>query len=332
MSTTQRHDEQTTIAYCSVPSPGHDFPDHPENASRVPAIMDALEEAQLLSDMTELKCAAAKIAQVQTCHLAEYIEALELYGMRGDGYIDDAPTYVTTASFDAALHSAGAAIAAADAVMDARAPAALSLSRPPGHHAIPTDAMGFCLLNNAAIAARHAQGRGLERVMIVDFDVHHGNGTQDIFYTDDSVYYASIHQDGIYPGTGSEGETGFGDGEGANLNVPLPAGAGDQAMHAALEGLVLPAAERFEPQLLIVSAGFDAHFRDMISQMQCTGPGYCAATKVLTDLPALGNGLVNVVRALRGEEPDDSLGGAPHEEPDVGELIERVRARHDLPA
>jgi acetoin utilization deacetylase AcuC-like enzyme len=338
-----------TIAYCAVPSLAHDFPDHPEHSGRIPAIMDALGAAGLLADMAEIRHVPARRADVLTCHSASHFADLEHSAALGPGYIDYAPTYVTTGSFDAALDSAGAAIAVVDAVIDGQAPAALSLSRPPGHHAHAVSPMGFCLFNNIAIAARHAQMRGLARVLIVDFDVHHGNGTQSIFDYDNSVLFVSTHQYGIYPGSGAEDETGVDAGEGFTINVPLPAFAGDKALERAVDVLVRPAAERFRPDLMLVSAGFDGHFRDPLSLMQCTGAGYhriVVALKEIAaaecggrlafmleggyDLPALGNSVINVVRALRDEPADTALGDAPNPEPDVSRLFERLRARHGL--
>jgi len=338
-----------TIAYCNVPSCEHDFPDHPEHGGRVPAIIAALGRAGLLEQMAELDVRAASIDQLRACHTPEHIYGLEHMAAEGAGYVDMAPTYVTTGSYDAARRSAGAAIACVDAVLDRKATAALSLSRPPGHHATPRGPMGFCLLNNIAIAARHAQRRGVERVLIVDFDVHHGNGTQEIFDWDDSVLFFSTHQTGIYPGTGDLTEIGQGAGRGFSINVPLPAFAGDRAMAQAVEMLLRPAADRFRPQLVLSSAGFDSHFRDPLSLMQLSGPGYHALVGVLReiagehcdgmlafaleggyDLPSLGNGVVNLVRALRQEPANDSLGLAPSPEPDVSRLLERARALHEL--
>jgi len=338
-----------TIAYCNVPSFEHDFPDHPEHSGRVPAIIEALAGAGLLSEMVELPVQPARVEQIATCHSHHHIYGLEHSAAEGPGYIDYAPTYVTTGSYDAARRSVGAAIAGVDAVLEDRARAVLCLARPPGHHATPRGPMGFCLFNNVAIAARHAQGRGVERVLIVDFDVHHGNGTQEIFYLDDTVLFISTHQAGIYPGSGEESETGQGGGQGFTINVPLPAFAGDGAMARVTETLIRPAAERFRPGLILVSAGYDAHFRDPLSLMQISGAGYhqivaaltemagthCDGRMVFTleggyDLPSLGNGVINTVRALRGEAPDDALGAAPGPEPAVDDLVGRLKARHGL--
>jgi acetoin utilization deacetylase AcuC-like enzyme len=309
--------------------------------------MDALADAALLESMSELRYAPARREQVLACHSIKHYNGLEHSAAEGPGYIDYAPTYVTTGSFDAALDSAGASIACVDAVLDGRATVALALTRPPGHHAMAMTPMGFCLFNNIAIGARHAQRRGAERVLIVDFDVHHGNGTQDIFNWDNTVFFLSSHQFGIYPGSGGEEERGAGPGEGFTLNVPLPAFAGDAAMARVLDALIGPAAERFRPDLMLVSAGFDAHFNDPLSLMQVSGTGYhdlvaglaeiaralCGGRMAFMleggyDLPALGNAVVNVVRALRGEPADAALGLAPNVEPDVTRLVDRIRAAH----
>ncbi len=209
--------------------------------------------------------------------------------------------------------------------------------------------MGFCLFNNIAIAAREAQARGVRKIMIVDFDVHHGNGTQRAFYTDPNVLFVSSHQWGIYPGTGAESETGAEAGKGTTVNIPLPSGAGDEALARIADELLAPLAERFAPELLLVSAGFDGHFRDPLAGLQFSGSGFHGISSALVelarrhtggrlffvmeggyDLPALANGMVNVVRALRGDGPDESLGPAPYPEPSIAELIQRLRVRHDL--
>jgi acetoin utilization deacetylase AcuC-like enzyme len=337
------------LAYSAVASPEHRDPGHPERPERVPAVLAALAAEGLLADMGELAALPASLAALARCHDGGYLAALEQAMARAPGYIDPAPTYITAASFECARRAAGGALAAVDAVLDGRADAALALVRPPGHHARPAQGMGFCLLNNVAVAARHAQARGVGRVLIVDWDVHHGNGTQEVFYEDPTVLFVSCHERRIYPGTGEAEETGAGAGAGTTVNVPLPPLSGDAALGAVVERLVRPLADRFRPGLVLVSAGFDAHFRDPLAQLQVTGPGYHRAAAALCelaldhaegriafvleggyDLPALGNGVVNVVRALRGDPPDASLGVAPLGEPDVHDLVERLRARHGL--
>jgi acetoin utilization deacetylase AcuC-like enzyme len=279
----------------------------------------------------------------------------------------DADTYIVPESFEIATLAAGGAIRAVDAVIDEPAPllpteggekglgdeaghAAFALIRPPGHHATPDAAMGFCLFNNVAIAARHAQKRGQHKVLIVDFDVHHGNGTQDAFYNDPTVFFISTHQQGIYPGTGAVNDTGVGPGVGYTLNVPLPAGAGDAAFARIAAEIIVPAAERFRPDFLLVSAGFDAHWRDPLAQLQlsCTGYArlmqtlqhiaaqYCHGQMVLTleggyDLDALAGGVMTVLRVLLGDSDlPDALGPARHPEPDVTKTLARVKATHTL--
>jgi acetoin utilization deacetylase AcuC-like enzyme len=333
------------LAFAAVPSPEHDLPGHPEHAGRVDAILMDLARHKLLSAMDQLAVDEAPLALLARVHDPGYLAALADTAGQPDRHLD-ADTYVTPDSWSAARRAAGAAVAAVDAVLGGTADAALSLARPPGHHATSSEAMGFCLLNNVAIAARHAQARGVERVLIVDFDVHHGNGTQDIFYADDTVYYLSTHQQGIYPGTGAEHEIGAGAGRGYTLNVPLPALAGDAAITRVLDEVLRPAAERFRPQLVLASAGFDAHFRDPLAMLQVTGPGFHALAAGLADiaaawadgrvafileggydLPALANGVVNVIRALRDEPADETLGAAPSPEPDVGPLLARCARR-----
>jgi acetoin utilization deacetylase AcuC-like enzyme len=199
----------------------------------------------------------------------------------------DADTFHAPESIAAAKRAAGAAVELVDGLLNGDARWGLALMRPPGHHARPGNAMGFCLLNNVAVAAAHARSKGLERVAIIDFDVHHGNGTQEIFYDDPSVLYVSLHQFPYYPGTGAAAEIGVGAGRGYTVNVPLSAGAGDAVYVAAFERLLTPIVEQYRPDLLLVSAGFDAHERDPLGGMALTDAGYFAiARSLLTGLHA----------------------------------------------
>lgn len=330
----------------------HDSSDHPENASRLRAIESALDASGLRERLLALTPQPATLEQITAVHLETYVEALEQVMSKAPGYIDPAPTYIVPESFEVAVLAAGGAIRAVDAVLDGQAEAAFALVRPPGHHATPERAMGFCLFNNLAIAARHAQQRGQPRVLIVDFDVHHGNGTQDAFYADPSVFFISTHQyqPGFYPGTGGADETGAGSGKGFTLNVPLPAGAGDAAFERIAAEILEPAADRFAPNVLLVSAGFDAHWRDPLASLQLSLAGYarlmralrqiaarhCGGKIVLTleggyDLRALAGGLTTVLRVLLGDAdiPDD-LGPAPRAEPDLGKLLQRVKSIHSF--
>jgi acetoin utilization deacetylase AcuC-like enzyme len=330
----------------------HDLADHPENAARLRAIEIELDNSGLRQRLLPLAPRPATRAQITAVHTEEYVEALERAMAQAPAYVDHAPTYIVPESFETALLAAGGAVRAVDAVLDNEAQAAFALIRPPGHHAVPDAAMGFCLFNNAAIAARHAQARGRERVLIVDFDVHHGNGTQDAFYADPSVLFISTHQygAGFYPGTGAADETGVGPGKGFNLNVPLPPGGGDKGFGRIATDIVAPAADRFAPQLLIISAGFDAHWRDPLARLQLSLAGYarwmralceiaarhCGGQIVLTleggyDLPALCGGVRTVFQVLLGDaEISDPLGPAADSETDVAPILNRVRAIHSL--
>jgi acetoin utilization deacetylase AcuC-like enzyme len=331
----------------------HDFADHPENAARLRAIESALDSPALgLRDFIHtVKPQPATRAQIAAAHDPDYIDALERVMAQAPGYIEPAPTYIVPESFDVACLAAGGAIRAVDAVLGGEARAAFALVRPPGHHATPDRPMGFCLFNNVAIAARHAQARyRLERVLIVDFDVHHGNGTQDILYADPSVLFISTHQESIYPYTGELDETGDGDGVGFNVNLPLPSGAGDLAFARLADEIIVPLADRFQPQLVLVSAGFDAHWLDPLAGLQLSLAGYGRLARVLDDLArrhcdgrlvfvleggyhlaALAGGVTTILRTLLGEHDlPDALGPAPRPEPPVDDVVRRARALHGL--
>lgn len=330
----------------------HDFQGHPENAARLKAIEAALDRSGLKERLIQLSPKPATTEQITAVHTSEYVEALERSMMQAPGYVDMAPTYIVPESFDTAVLAAGGAIRAVDAVLDGEANAAFALIRPPGHHAVPDGAMGFCLFNNIAIAARHAQTRGIARVLIVDFDVHHGNGTQDAFYADPSVFFISIHQygPGFYPGTGRADETGIGAGKGFTLNVPLPAGAGDAAFEQIANEIIAPAADRFAPNILLISAGFDAHWADPLASLQLSHTGYGKLMRALVALAAkhcdgkivlaleggynpgaLADGVLTVLRVLLGDKTlPDLIGPAPLKEPDVQAILRRVKDIHSL--
>jgi acetoin utilization deacetylase AcuC-like enzyme len=196
-----------------------------------------------------------------------------------------AETFLSAHSYEAALRAAGAPLTAIDAVMSGEVDNAYCLVRPPGHHAEADEALGFCLFNNVAVGARYAiEHHGLERVLIVDFDVHHGNGTQNIFYSDPRVLYFSIHQAPFYPGTGLSGERGEGAGLGTTINIPLPAGCGYETYEPLFRQVLAPAADRFQPQLILVSAGFDAHWKDPLGDMNLSTAGFSKLIGILLDL------------------------------------------------
>jgi acetoin utilization deacetylase AcuC-like enzyme len=266
----------------------HDTGMHCETASRLTSIMSHLKKAGTMDGLFSIDPQAATTEQISRLHSPSYISDIELFANRGGGYLDG-DTVASASSYEAAIYAAGGMISAVDAVMSGEANYSLALVRPPGHHAVRSAAMGFCIFNNIAIAARDAIAKhNIERMMIVDFDVHHGNGTQDAFYDDSSVLYFSTHQYPFYPGSGAVDETGSGEGKGYTVNVPMPGGCGDAEYIRAFEEVLVPAAERFKPQLILVSAGYDAHWADSISGMEVSTSGY---TKMVTVLKGLADKL-----------------------------------------
>ncbi|MFQ6092876.1 MAG: histone deacetylase [bacterium] len=259
----------------------HDTGPHPENGDRLRRIVDTLSADPIWEELLHLRPRKAPIECVQYVHPIEYIRAIDQACQQGAGFLD-ADTVISPHSYWVGLLAVGGVLTAIDAVMNGRADNAVALVRPPGHHAEPERAMGFCLFNNVAIGARYAQKRyGLSRVAIIDWDVHHGNGTQRIFYSDPSVLYISLHQYPHYPGTGSRGEQGVGEGRGFTLNLPMPAGSGDEGYIAAFEESILPRLKRFTPQMILISAGFDGHRDDPLGGIELTDQGYARMTKML---------------------------------------------------
>jgi acetoin utilization deacetylase AcuC-like enzyme len=260
---------------------------HPEQPARLAAVKAALEDHPGLSWRVPQPGAREAIERV---HAPRYVE--QIARLRGKSGALDGDTHLSTASVDAAFLAAGAAIDAVDAVMGGEHDRAFALVRPPGHHAESSRAMGFCIFNNVAVAAAHAiAAHGLQRVLVVDWDVHHGNGTQHSFSRRRDILFVSLHQFPFYPGTGAAEESGEGEGAGFTINVPFPAGCDDQDYRAAFADLILPAADAFAPELVLISAGFDAHRRDPLASMQVTEEGYAdmaAALKAVADRHAKG--------------------------------------------
>jgi len=291
----------------------HDTGHHPERKERLIAIMQLIEETGI--DLRKIKPEPASIEEIRYVHDPDYITKVKEYSEREIPL--DPDTVVCKDSYHAALLAAGGMIRAVDLAADGEN--AFALVRPPGHHALPDRGMGFCLFNNIAIGARHAQKIGYDRVLIVDWDVHHGSGTQQIFYDDPSVFYFSVHQYPHYPGTGSSDETGSGAGQGYTLNVPLPAGSGDAEYTRAFEEILMPAAIGFDPDIVLVSAGFDAHIDDPLAGMAVTTGGFremasivcsiadrcCEGRLAITleggyDLHSLSHSVVGVLEVMGG--------------------------------
>jgi acetoin utilization deacetylase AcuC-like enzyme len=330
----------------------HTMPGHPENASRLTAIMDYLTEHELLPRLVEVPTRPASREELLRCHHLRHIELVEETSRNGGGMLD-ADTYTNRFSYEAAVRAAGGLVDLTAAVIKGRLSNGFGLVRPPGHHATPIRAMGFCLFGTVAIAARAARFEyGLERVAIVDFDVHHGNGTQAILNEDQSVLFVSSHQYPFYPGTGALEETGLGQARGTKVNLPLEPGTGDESFKQLYEGCVFPILRRFQPQLILVSAGFDAHWHDPLANLGLSLIGYhwlcqslvglaaelCQGRIVFTleggyNLKVLAPAVGNVFRVLLADDTpcDDPMGKSPWPEPDITDLLVRLKKTHNLP-
>ncbi|XP_051141344.1 histone deacetylase 14, chloroplastic isoform X2 [Andrographis paniculata] len=359
------------VVYSIAPAMGHNKESHPECNSRVPAITDMLAKMELTSefrgpDVIELsKFRPAEVDDIARVHERAYVSNLEkamdkvseqgLILIEGSG-----PTYATSTTFQESLLAAGAGISLLDAVVAASKiredpPVGFALVRPPGHHAVPAGPMGFCVFGNVAIAARYAQhAHGLKRVFIIDFDVHHGNGTHDAFYNDPDIFFLSTHQDGSYPGTGKIHQIGSGDGEGTTLNLPLPGGSGDRAMRDVFDEVIVPCALRFKPDIILVSAGYDAHMLDPLANLQfTTGTYYMLASNIRQlardlcrgrcvffleggyNLSSLSHSVADSFRAFLGESSRASEFDNPaflYEEPSkrVKDAIQKAKHIHSL--
>lgn len=343
-------------AYCYDPLYlEHDLEGHPESRVRLERIMAGLEGEGLLARMTPLAPRPADLALLARVHTESYIATVQRISARGGGFLD-ADTYLTRQSYDAGRLAAGATVDLVQAVLAGRARNGIALVRPPGHHATRAQGMGFCLFNNAAVAAQAALDACADqeipaRVLIVDWDVHHGNGTQDIFYDSPQVLYFSTHQYPHYPGTGHWRETGAGAGAGCTANVPLPAGVGDAGFARIFAEVLTPLAERFRPGLILVSAGYDAHWNDPLAGLHLSLAGYwrlsktmvalaerlCGGRLVVTleggyNLKVLVRGVADTCRALLGEDAPgpDPLGPSTWPEQPVDAILRAVKGVHGL--
>ena len=264
----------------------HNTGQHVENATRLEAMIAYLEQTQLKQQLTSIKPRPATIEELSRAHHEPHISHVQEVAQRGGGWLD-ADTVMSPGSYDAALYAAGGAIRATEAVMSGEITSAFALVRPPGHHATSQRAMGFCLFNNVAITAKYILATyKLDRILIIDFDVHHGNGTQEIFYDNPQVLYISTHQYPFYPGTGNIEEIGFGEAKGTTINIPLPSGCGDNEYLSVFEQIIVPAVKRFNPQFMLISAGYDPHWADELALMQVSTSSFAQIAKITQELSA----------------------------------------------
>jgi acetoin utilization deacetylase AcuC-like enzyme len=348
-----------TTAYLTNPAMNaHNAADHVEHAGRLEAVTALLADSPFAGQLDYPQITPATDDRLLEVHTPAYLDTLLQITAEVLHRIFGGDTYVTPQSEAAARLAAGAAIQAAEAVATGRADNALVALRPPGHHALAHRPMGFCLYNNIALAAQAARRHdAIQRILIVDYDVHHGNGTQDFFYEDPDVLFVSTHQSPFYPGTGHANEIGLGPGRGTTLNVPLRAGYGDDAYRAIYRQIVWPAARRFQPDLILVSAGFDCHWHDPLGGMTLTLTGYDRLTRELIrmaqelcagrivflmeggyNLDVLAHGMLNITAALLGEAAvSDPLPLPAYlirrqaKLPALDSLLAQTCALHDLP-
>lgn len=312
----------------------HFEPSHPERPDRITAIVESLTAAGLWEKYPKLESAQVSDNVLHAIHDPHYLNTLKDTIEKGQRL--DADTYITRASWDIATATVGGAVAVAEAVYTREAKRGFALCRPPGHHATPNQAMGFCLINNIAAAAEHLlQNHGAERISIIDIDLHHGNGTQDIFFERGDVQFFSIHQYPLYPFSGFVDETGLGPGKESTINIPFSLQAGDQARQAAIDEIILPLLDRFKPNMLLISAGFDAHWKDPLGHQLTTTKGYgnfmhqitqwadnnCEGRIALIleggyDLAAGATSATAAVEAMLGPNWNTSLGPSPEPEND----------------
>jgi acetoin utilization deacetylase AcuC-like enzyme len=295
-------------------------PDHPETPLRYEVIIDAIKSDTKLSEqLTEIKPDPVTKGLIQAAHTPQHLRRIEQAFEEGWPQLD-MDTVISVKSYDAALLAAGGAIAGVDAVMQGEAKNAFAAVRPPGHHATAEKTMGFCIFNNVAIAAKYAQNKykEIERVAIIDWDVHHGNGTQGIFYDDPSVFFFSMHQYPWYPGTGSRGETGHGRGLGSTKNIPVKANTAATDQKRAFEAAIEEISTQIKPDFIFISAGFDAHLDDPLGQLKLEDPDFISMTSTIKEwADDICQG--RIVSCLEGGYNLETLGGtvAAH----VGELV-----------
>ena len=282
----------------------HRTGNHPERAERVEGILHHLGRHDCPLDFDIVAPRAATPAEIARVHSAEYVDYLRVFAMAGGGHLD-ADTVVCEESYEAATKAAGAVITAVDLVLEKEATTPFCLVRPPGHHALAHRGMGFCLFNSIAVGVRHAQARGLARVAVLDFDVHHGNGTEAMFEADADVLFVSTHQHPFYPGTGAAEDRGIGAAEGTIVNIPLPAGTTGATLIDRLENEAVPRIADFAPEILLVSAGFDAYEHDPLAQFEVTVDDFRRIGALLAAAAAAHTGRCCVTTLEGGYHVDD---------------------------
>jgi len=332
--------------YTFVPSSGHKYPDHPERPGRLTLLEPRLDSF----NAERIEPERATEEEVARVHQPKMIRAVEQACQDGPGIIDYAPTYVTRSSFEDAMLAAGGVMTCARAVMNGQAKNAFALVRPPGHHAEPHRAMGFCLFNNIAIAAQDTLTRGMKRVMVIDYDAHHGNGTQAAFLNDERAGFVSSHQWGIYPGTGWIDDAPHA--KKRMANVPLHSLAGDQTFSRIADAVFEPMVKAFQPEMLLISAGFDSHWNDPITMLGLSTNGFYTLSKKLVDMAEeycngkivfvleggydpenVANGVAAVFSALTNSPVQvDADDASPYPEPDHEPRIAEIRKWHGFPA
>jgi acetoin utilization deacetylase AcuC-like enzyme len=331
-----------TTIFTLVPSPGHEYPDHPEHPQR----LSLLGEQIRAFPVTLREFPPATLSEIERVHDPLLVSRLkQLCDESAPAIIDYAPTFITPTSFEDALLAAGETLGCARAVWAGEAADAFAIVRPPGHHAEPKRAMGFCLFNNIAIAARDLLERGARRVLVVDYDAHHGNGTQAAFWEDERLAYLSTHQWGIYPGSGRLDEAPHA--RGRIVNVPLPAYAGDTCFAQIGEQLIAPFVHSFRPDMILVSAGFDAHWNDPLTALGLSSAGFYALSQQLVELAQqvcqgkivfvleggynprnVAYGVAAVFAALTGQPFTDPGDRSPHREPEMAKRLAEIRNWH----
>jgi acetoin utilization deacetylase AcuC-like enzyme len=335
-----------STAVISIPSPGHFYPDHPEDPARFSGLVN-WDLKPYAHKLEWLKSTPTDPARIATVHSHRMIAEIEKACLQAPAIIDYAPTFVTQSSARDAYNAAGGVLVCTQAVLNGQARNAFAMIRPPGHHAEPEAAMGFCIFNNVAIAACLVLEQGLGQVMIVDFDAHHGNGTQAAFWHEERVAYFSTHQENIYPGSGRMEEAPHA--RSRIVNLPLPAYAGDQTFSIVTEEVLIPLVQKRQPDMLLVSAGFDSHWQDPLTNLGLSTRGFFNLAHSLVELAEtycngkivfvleggyhpqkVASGVDACLRALTGEEPEEAADPSPYPETDTHERIARLRVLHGL--